>query len=70
LVYRHDGDTITCLTAEKDQIRVRLDVINAPELKQQFGQLSKQRLSGLVFGKDVTVGVAGERGQAVGYLHP
>lgn len=51
----HDGDTITCLTANKEQLKVRLDAIDAPELKQPFGQRSKETLSGLVFGKDVTV---------------
>jgi endonuclease YncB( thermonuclease family) len=51
----HDGDTITCLTSEKEQIKVRLDAIDAPELGQPFGQAAKRALSEKVFGKDVVV---------------
>lgn len=51
----HDGDTITVLTDEREQIKVRLDAIDAPELGQAYGQASKKALSGLVFGKEVTV---------------
>jgi len=49
----HDGDTITVRTDET--IKIRLDGIDAPELKQPFGQASKQALSGLVFGQTVTI---------------
>ena len=49
----YDGDTITVRTDET--IKIRLDGIDAPELKQPFGQASKQALSGLVFGQVVTV---------------
>jgi endonuclease YncB( thermonuclease family) len=48
-----DGDTLTCLTQEKRQIKVRLAQIDAPEKAQPFGQRSKQALSDLAFGKDV-----------------
>jgi micrococcal nuclease len=51
----HDGDTITCLTEDKKQIKVRLDAIDAPELGQPFGQAAKKALSDMVFGKSVTV---------------
>jgi endonuclease YncB( thermonuclease family) len=51
----HDGDTLTGLTAEKEQVKVRMDAIDAPELKQPFGQSSKKALSDKVFGKQVTV---------------
>ena len=49
----YDGDTITVRTTET--IKIRLDGIDAPELKQPFGQASKQALSALVFGKVITV---------------
>jgi len=52
-----DGDTFSCLTAHKDQVRVRLGEIDAPELKQPYGSRARQALSGLVFGKDVTLHV-------------
>ena len=52
-----DGDTATLLTAEKREIRVRLDQIDAPEKGQAFGQASKRSLSELIFGTNVTVHV-------------
>jgi len=51
----HDGDSITCLTDDNRQLKVRLDAIDAPELGQPFGQASKNALSDMVFGKTVTV---------------
>lgn len=50
-----DGDTLTCLAAGKQQIKVRLSQIDAPEKDQQFGQQAKQTLSTAVFGKQVTL---------------
>lgn len=52
-----DGDTATLLIAEKREIRIRLDQIDAPEKDQAFGQASKRSLSELIFGKSVTVQV-------------
>lgn len=48
-----DGDTLTCLTQEKRQIKVRLAQIDAPEKAQPFGQRAKQALSDLVFSQQV-----------------
>lgn len=50
-----DGDTITVLDAQKVQHKVRLAEIDAPEKAQAFGNKSKQALSVLVFGKQVSV---------------
>jgi endonuclease YncB( thermonuclease family) len=48
-----DGDTINVLIRGKQQIRVRIAFIDAPEKGQPFGQRAKQALRELVFGKDV-----------------
>ncbi len=50
-----DGDTFTLLTADKQQIRIRLAEIDTPESGQPYGNRAKQALSQLVFGKDVRV---------------
>ena len=50
----HDGDTITVLQG-KQQIKVRLFGIDAPELKQPYGKKSKQFLANLIAGKAVEV---------------
>ena len=50
-----DGDTITVLTADKTQHRIRLWGIDAPETDQDFGSRAKQTASGLAFGKTVTI---------------
>jgi endonuclease YncB( thermonuclease family) len=50
-----DGDTIAVLDANYQQHKIRLNGIDAPEKGQAFGNVSKQNLSRLVFGKDVTV---------------
>jgi len=52
-----EGDTITVLDAYKQQHKVRLDGIDAPESKQAYGSGAKQSLSDLVFGKTVTVNI-------------
>ncbi len=52
-----DGDTFTLLTADKQQIRIRLAEIDTPESGQPYGKRAKQALSQLVFGKDVRVEV-------------
>lgn len=50
-----DGDTLTVLVNEREQIKVRLAEIDAPEKKQPFGQRSKQSLSDLCFGKSAVL---------------
>lgn len=55
VVHIADGDTLTLLTPDKTQVKIRLIEIDAPEKGQPYGEKSKQILSGLVFGKEVTV---------------
>ena len=50
-----DGDTITVLDGAKNNFRIRLDKIDAPEQKQAFGTKAIQYLSALIFGKQVVV---------------
>jgi endonuclease YncB( thermonuclease family) len=52
-----DGDTFRGLTSDRKEIKFRIYGIDAPELKQAFGQRSKQYLSGLIFGKTVGIKV-------------
>lgn len=54
-----DDDTITVLTAHKDNLHARLAEIDAPELGQPYGSRAKQALSALVFGRDVLLDVEG-----------
>jgi len=47
-----DGDTLT-VQAERQRVRVRINGIDAPEMRQTFGQSSRRSLSRMVFQKDV-----------------
>ena len=50
-----DGDTLTVLTAARQQHKIRLAEIDAPEKTSPFGTKSKQSLSDLCFGKEAEV---------------
>ncbi len=50
-----DGDTITVLDEQRQQHKIRLAGIDAPEKKQAFGNIAKQRMSDMVFGTEVRV---------------
>jgi endonuclease YncB( thermonuclease family) len=50
-----DGDTLTVLDSQKQQHKVRLVGIDAPEKAQPFGARSKQSLSELAYNRNVQV---------------
>jgi endonuclease YncB( thermonuclease family) len=50
-----DGDTIVVLDANKQQYKIRLAGIDAPESHQAFGEASRKHLAQLVAGKAVAV---------------
>jgi endonuclease YncB( thermonuclease family) len=51
----HDGDTVTVLDQNNKKFHIRLQGIDAPELKQAFGSVSQQNLSRMVLDKQVTI---------------
>lgn len=65
-----DGDTVTVLTAEKVQVKVRLAGIDAPEAGQEFGQKSKEALAAMVAGKIVIITEEGtdRYGRTIGWV--
>lgn len=50
-----DGDTLTLLTQNRQQVKIRLHGIDAPELGQAWGQQAKRALSSLTFRQAVNV---------------
>ena len=54
-----DGDTLTVLSPQKKQERIRLSQIDAPELRMPFGRVAKKSLSDAVYRKRVKVRVDG-----------
>ena len=50
-----DGDTLTVLDATNTQHRIRLQGIDAPESRQDFGTVSRQHLADAVFRRNVVV---------------
>ncbi|MDQ1078023.1 thermonuclease family protein [Pseudoroseomonas cervicalis] len=51
----HDGDTLTLLTSEREQVRIRLAEIDAPETRQPWGTRARQALAAIAFQKPATV---------------
>ena len=50
----HDGDTLT-LKTQFEEKKIRLASIDAPELNQTYGAEARDKLKGLVLGKQVQV---------------
>jgi endonuclease YncB( thermonuclease family) len=50
-----DGDTITLLTEDKQQLKIRLAGIDTPEKKQAFGTKARDHLASRIFKQDVEV---------------
>lgn len=50
-----DGDTIKVEAKDGKLYLIRMQGIDAPELRQDYGEKSKKKLSDLIKGKDVTV---------------
>lgn len=46
-----DGDTLTLLIGEQQQMKLRLSAVDAPESRQPFGKRAKEKLSDLAFNK-------------------
>lgn len=52
-----DGDTLTALTADHQQIKVRIAAIDAPERGQPYGTRSRQALAALCFKQQAEIRV-------------
>lgn len=66
-----DGDTATVLVDGNRQLKIRFDGIDAPERSQDFGQRAKQKLSDLIYGKQVKVVISDidKYGRSVGTVY-
>ncbi len=53
-----DGDTITLLTPQNKQIKVRFHQIDTPEKAQPYGQKARQALADKIFNREIVVKVA------------
>jgi endonuclease YncB( thermonuclease family) len=51
------GDTLTLLTPERREVKIRLAEIDTPESRQPYGTRARQALSDLAFRREVRVDV-------------
>jgi len=65
-----DGDTVKVLI-DKQEVKVRLFGIDAPEKSQPFGNQAKKFMSDAVFGKTITVRATGKDryGRTLGWIY-
>lgn len=66
-----DGDSIVVLVNEKEQVRVRLEGIDCPEKKQDFGQKARQATADLCMGQEVVIQKTGQDvyGRTLAYVY-
>lgn len=66
-----DGDTITILTPENKQVKIRLYGIDSPERKQAYGHRARQYTASRIAGKIVRVEIfdIDRYGRSVGVVH-
>ena len=66
-----DGDTFTCLTDARQQIKIRMAEIDAPEKNQPYGSKAQQALSGMIFQQQVRINIqeTDRYGRSVGRVH-
>ena len=65
-----DGDTFTLLTANKQQVKIRLFGVDCPEIGQDYAQQAQQYLGDLIFFDTVKVVTRGtdETGATLGIV--
>jgi endonuclease YncB( thermonuclease family) len=66
-----DGDTLTLLTPQRREVKIRLAEIDTPERRQPYGTRAHQVLSDLAFRRDVRVDVqdTDRYGRTVGRIY-
>ena len=66
----YDGDTITCIDDTNTPQKIRMAEIDAPELGQDFGTVSREAMAAMVFGKTVDVTDSGKDryGRWIGHI--
>ena len=66
-----DGDTIVVLLSDNRELRVRLEGIDCPEKKQEFGEKAKQATATLCWKKEVKIIKSGtdKYGRTLGFVY-
>ena len=66
-----DGDTLTLLTLEKEQVKIRLAEIDTPERGQPYASKAQDELSSLVWQQEINVQVVtiDRYGRTVGRIY-